>query len=397
VGRDVLGVKLPGTVAPVALATVVVTAKVMTLVIDPPGGANEAGAATTSLGPHLDVALFTVVQLLYLGLTCLLIARRPRHPITWLMAAIVLLTVLGGLSEAVTAQPVGAPEPLWWNIAAWYGTWYFVAFLSAFVLLFHLFPTGRPIRGSLAWGTRTAMLAAALITLWMMTGPADATGVPNPLEISAPSWITVPVSTLLAVAWLITVLTIIPILVVRFRRSHREERQQLKWFMFCTAAALGLYAMQPLFEQPLSDWLFLVAIVLPGIGIGVALLRYRLYDIDRIISRTSSYAVVTGILLATYVIVVTAVSRLLGSESSLAVAAATLTAAALARPALQRTQAIINRRFNRARYDAIQVIDDFGTRLRTRVDSHRVREDLVNTVNATLQPEHVTVWTRNGA
>jgi len=376
----------------VALATIVVTAKVMTLVIDPAGDANAAGAATTSLGPFLDVALFTVVQLLYLGLTCLLLARRPRHPITWLMVAIVLLTVFGGLSDAVTARPANVPEPLWWNLAAWYGTWYFVAFLSAFVLLFHLFPTGRPIQGRLAWGTRTAMVAAPLITFWMMTGPADATGAPNPLEISAPPWITISVGTLLAVAWLITVVTIIPILVVRFRRSYGEERQQLKWFMFCTAAALVIYAI-----QPLSDWLFLVAIVLPGIGIGVALLRYRLYDIDRVISRTSSYAVVTGLLLATYVIVVTAVSRLLGSQSSLAVAAATLTAAAIARPALRRTQGIIDRRFNRGRYDAIQVIDDFGTRLRTRVDSQRVQEDLVGTVNATLQPDHVTVWIRDRA
>ena len=310
---------LPRGVAPAALATIVATAKVVTLVIDPAGGAIEAGAATTSLGPFLDVALFTLVQLLYLGLTCLLIARRPRHPIPWLMAAIVLLTVLGGLSEAMTAQPVGVSAPLWWNVAAWYSTWYFVAFLSAFVLLFHLFPTGQPIRGRLAWGTRTAMFASALITLSMMTAPADATGVANPLEIAAPSWITIPVSMLLAIAWFFTVLTIIPILVVRFRRSRSEERQQLKWFMFCTAAALVTYAI-----QPLSDWLFLVAIVLPGIGIGVALLRYRLYDIDRIISRTSTYAVVTGLLLAIYVIVVTAVSRLLGSESSLAVAAATL-------------------------------------------------------------------------
>jgi hypothetical protein len=384
--------RLPRAVAPVALATIAVTAKVTTLVIAPAGGSDVAGAATQSLGPVLDVALFTVVQFLYLALTCLLIARRPRHPITWLMTAIVLFTVLGGLSEAVTAQPAGVPEPWWWNLAAWYRNWYFVAFMSAYVLLFHLFPTGQPIRSRWAWGTRTAIFAVVMITVVTMTGPADGPDVPNPLEVSAPSWITGPVSILLAIAWLITIATIIPILVVRFLRSQNEERQQLKWFMFCVSAALGVFWL-----QVFADWLFLVAIVLPGIGIGVALLRYRLYDIDRIISRTSTYAVVTGVLLAIFGLVVTTASSLLGNESPLAVAGATLTAAALARPVLLRTQAIIDRRFNRANYDALHVIDGFGTRMRTRVDSQDIREDLVATVNATLQPDNIGVWIRDDA
>ena len=381
----------PGTAAAAALATISVSVKVLTLVIAPAGGADEAGAATTSLGGFLDVVLFTVVQLLYLGLTCLLIARRPRNAITWLMVAIVLLAAFGGLSEAVMEQPRGVPESVWWNFGAWFGTWYFVAFMCAYVLLFHLFPTGRAIQGRLRWATRTAVLTATLTTVVVMFGPADGTNPPNPLQVSAPSWVARPLFGVLAVGWAVTLFSIIPILVIRFRRSRGEERQQLKWFMFCVTAALGLFWL-----QFLADWLFLVAIVLPGIGIGVALLRYRLYDIDRIISRTSSYAVVTGLVLATYAVIVTAITRLLGNESPLAVAAATLVAAAVARPALRRIQALVDRRFNRSRYDAIRIIDTFGTRLRNQVDPHHVREDLVATVNATLQPDQISVWIREG-
>lgn len=380
----------PGRLAAAALAIFAVTVKVLTLVVPPPGGAYAAAGAETGLAPFLDVTLFTLVQLLYLGLTCLLVASRPRHRITWLMAAIVVFAVVGGLSEAVT-QLDPSPTPWWWDLAAWIRAWYFAPFLGAYVLLFHLFPTGRPINGRLAWGTRAAFIATTLTTFVLMVGPADDQGVPNPLEVSFPEPISIPFTMVLAVAWVITLLTIVPILVVRFRRSSGEESQQLKWFSFCAAAAFGLW-----WAQPWAAWVFLVATLLPGIGIAVALLRYRLYDIDRIISRTTSYALLTGLLIATYGAVVTAVSKLVGTDSSVAIAAATLTAAALARPILRRLQQSVDRRFDRSHYDAIQTVETFGARMRDEVDPHEIRAMLVGTVTSSLNPRQVTVWVRDG-
>ncbi len=190
-----------GQIAAVALAIFAVTAKVLTLVVAPAGGVADAGGAQTGLGPFLDVALFTLVQLLYLGLTCLLVARQPRHVITWLMVAIVVFAVLGGLTEAVTQLDPGA---WWWDPAAWIRTWFFAPFLGAYVLLFHLFPTGRPIAGWLAWGTRAAVLATTLTTVVLMVGPADSPDAPNPLEVSFPYWVRTPFTTVLATAWVIT-------------------------------------------------------------------------------------------------------------------------------------------------------------------------------------------------
>jgi len=141
----------------------------------------------------------------------------------------------------------------------------------------------------------------------------------------------------------------------------------------------------------LDNWVVLAYTLIPA-SIGVAVLRYRLYDIDRVFSRTTSYAIVTGILLATYAIVVTLVSQFVPHASSVAVVVATLSAAALASPVLRRVQVTVDRRFNRARYDAIQTVDAFGAQLRHQVDPDRVRSDLAAVVAVTLQPDQVTVW-----
>ncbi|MCZ3388277.1 MAG: hypothetical protein LH645_03970 [Actinomycetia bacterium] len=142
--------------------------------------------------------------------------------------------------------------------------------------------------------------------------------------------------------------------------------------------------------------MFLAVVLLPGNGIAVALLRYRLYDIDRIISRTTSYTLVTGLLITTYGVVVAAVSKFVGTDSSLAITAATLTAAAMARPFLRRVQRSIDRRFDRSRYDAIQTVETFGTRLRDEVDPDQICRMLVGTVRSSVNPRQVAVWVRDG-
>ena len=128
----------------------------------------------------------------------------------------------------------------------------------------------------------------------------------------------------------------------------------------------------------------------------VAILRYRLYDIDRLISRTFSYAVLTGLLVGVYALVVTGVTRLLPVSSSQAVAVATLAAAALFQPLRRRLQSAVDRRFNRARYDAAQTVEAFTVRLRDEVDLETVRVDLLAVVGQTLEPKHAGLWLRPG-
>jgi hypothetical protein len=130
------------------------------------------------------------------------------------------------------------------------------------------------------------------------------------------------------------------------------------------------------------------------IAIGIAVLRYGLYGIDRLISRTLSYAAITGTLLAVYLLLVTTVSRIAPSSSSLAVAASTLTVAALFQPLRRRVQTVVDRRFNRARYDADRTVEAFSRILREEVNLDAVSSDLIETVHTTLQPATVGLWLR---
>jgi len=199
-----------------------------------------------------------------------------------------------------------------------------------------------------------------------------------------------------AVLFFTAVVLCLASLFARFRRGSEQARAQIKWLFLAGTITLGYLMLPP--ERGNNGWIDVLmgpVLVLIPISVGIAILRYRLYDIDRIISRTTSYAMVTGLLLATYLVVVTLASSLLpDSSNSLAVAAATLAAAALARPALNRIQALVDRRFNRARYDAQHTVDAFGNRLRSEVELATVTDDLVGAVHATLAPSNVALWIR---
>jgi hypothetical protein len=190
-----------------------------------------------------------------------------------------------------------------------------------------------------------------------------------------------------------------------WRRSSGERRQQLKWLM---AGALAL-AVTELVLQPLSEFgtnlsaatqgvlntASAVAIAVLPACLGVAILRYRLYDIDRIISRTLSYAIVTGLLVGVYAGLVLLATQVLSVKSPVAVAAATLATAALFNPVRRRVQRAVDRRFNRARYDADRTIEAFAARLQDSVDLAAVQADLAGVVHRALEPAHVTLWTND--
>jgi hypothetical protein len=357
---------------------------VVAFAIAPPGQQGAAGHAP-SPHPVADFVGFTSVQLLYLALSVVLLLRRPDNSISWLLGGLVTLMSLGVLSDALVK--VRGDSWSWWStFGAWYGSWWFAAMMACFLLLFHLFPTGRPVQGPWRAGSYVAMAAAAL-SLSLMFGVAD-DAPEGSFVIDVPAWLHSVQVVAVAGSWIAALLLVVPVLVVRYRRSASTERQQIKWFIFSVAASLFVWFL-------MNPWvlMFYVAAALPGIGVGIALLRYRLYDIDRVISRTTSYALVTGLVLGTYVAVVALVTRLLPQSDALAVAAATLAAAAIARPVLRRVQDVVDRRFDRARYDAQVTVDEFARGLRTRVDPELVVDQLLGVVHQAIHPAHVSVWT----
>ena len=184
--------------------------------------------------------------------------------------------------------------------------------------------------------------------------------------------------------------------VASWRRSSGERRQQLKWLMTGSAALVaGAVISTVLGTAAIGIACFLAGLVAFSLCVGVAVLRYRLFDIDRVISRTLAYTIVTGLLVGVYAGIVLLATEVLGfRHSTVAVAAATLAAAALFNPVRRRVQKIVDRRFNRARYDADRIIAGFAARLKNAVDLDAVRADLASSVQQTLEPAHISVWIR---
>ena len=193
---------------------------------------------------------------------------------------------------------------------------------------------------------------------------------------------------LISAAMLVSVVAV----VVRFVKSAGEERLQLKW---CAAAALALavvFVASVWVTSAALNVLQSVAFVGLWTAIAVAVLKYRLYDIDRVISRTLAYAIVTGLLVGVYAALVLLTTEVFRLHSTVAVAASTLAAAALFNPLRRRVQQVVDRRFNRARYDAEQTVAAFAARLKNTVDLDSIRDDLATVVGQTLEPAHLSLW-----
>jgi hypothetical protein len=178
-----------------------------------------------------------------------------------------------------------------------------------------------------------------------------------------------------------------------WRRSSGERRQQLKWLTAgLTVLVAGVVIDTVPGTAPIGSACFLAGLLVFSLCLGVAVLRYRLFDIDRVISRTLGYAIVTGVLVGVYAGIVLLATEVLGIHGTVAVAVATLAAAALFNPLRRRVQKVVDRRFNRARYDADRIVAAVATRLQDAVDLDVVRADLASSVQQALEPAHVSVW-----
>ena len=181
--------------------------------------------------------------------------------------------------------------------------------------------------------------------------------------------------------------------VLSWRRATGERRQQLKWLACGAAITLCVGLLGSTLSSAVSaSRLLEVGVIAMPIAIGVGILKYRLYDIDRIFSRTLAYAIVTGLLVGVYLSLVLLASLVRPSSSPVVVAGSTLIVAALFHPLRRRVQRVVDRRFNRARYNADQIVTAFAARLQDAVDLGTVRDELANAVHAALEPDHLSVW-----
>jgi hypothetical protein len=269
-------------------------------------------------------------------------------------------------------------------------------------LLLMVFPTGRlPSRRwrPVAWAAGAVFVLAALSSPLLPGSPADGLR-PNPIAIPALEGVLrLAYATANAVLFGVILAALVS-LVVRFRRATGVERQQLKWFAYGTALLLLLPTAGAVGAR-LGDTagnLLVAAIVsaLP-VTIGIAVLRYRLYDIDRLVNRTVVYGLLTVLLAGVYAGLVFALSQLLNpadQQSALAVAASTLVVAALFQPARRRIQGLVDRRFNRRRYDAARTVAAFSARLRDQIELGTLSTELLAVVDQTVQPVQVSLWLR---
>jgi hypothetical protein len=281
--------------------------------------------------------------------------------------------------------------------------WTWLLALSCPVFIAFLAPTGRP--ASPRWGIVLqveVVLFAIVSVVFALGDPAYQLGteaprmVPNPLYIPALG----PVYDFFNAAFVIYLVLFgagAAALVARFRASRGAERQQLKWILAGTVAMFALIGASNALPDPFGDICFALAMPTLPAAIGIAILRFRLYDIDRLISRTIAWALVTGTLAGVFAGLVVGLEQLLSPAtggSTLAIAASTLVAFALFSPLRRRVQALVDRRFDRARYDADRLVESLGARLRNETDPRRVRRAIEETVGGTLAPSTVTVWTR---
>jgi hypothetical protein len=373
------------------------------LAVSIPLGVMDHAAVSSGGGSLILVPVFGAVGFLVAW-------RRPDNRLGWLLLGAVGFLVLSGAAGSYAVLDYRQHHgslPLGWVAVLLQPGW--APAIALFGLSVLLFPDGRLPSPRWRWALWAYLTVAALwiagtvmISVWAIAAhhvQVDSGG--NLLAIDHPTgW---------AAWWGVVQGLFFPVLgacwlaslagqVVSYRRSSGDRRQQLKWLIGGSAIAVaGGLLVVPFSDSPdqglrIVGSIGLAAVLALPVSMGVAILKYRLYDIDRILSRTVAYAIITGLLLGVYAGLVLLATQVLGFASPVAVAASTLAAAALFTPLRRRVQRLVDRRFNRARYNADRTVAVFAARLQDAVDLDAVHTDLLSTVNASLQPAHLSVW-----
>jgi hypothetical protein len=367
-----------------------------------------AGALVLGLANRPEAPLYettsTIINPTFATLGALIVSRRPGNVIGWIFLA---CGVSGGVlmfsgQYATVALAPESPTLPGVALAAWLANLAQSSFVVSILFLVLLFPDGMlPSRRwrPLAWAMGT-FIAVSLIVVALSPGPiVEFPSVSNPFGVEAA---TLPGPVLAAgqLGVLACVVATILSLVLRFYRSRGEERLQLKWFTY--AATVGfttpllLNLLAPAAFEVLGRLLWTLGFLSLPVSIGIAILKYRLYDIDRIINRTLVYGTLTVALALVYLggvaLLQGGLRALTGQESTLAVVASTLAIAALFVPLRRRVQGFVDRRFFRKKYDATKTLETFSARLRDETDLKQLDAGLSGVVRETLQPAHVSLW-----
>jgi hypothetical protein len=349
-----------------------------------------------------------------------LVTRLPRHVVGWLLfgGGVLLAVSVGTMALAdygLNVHPGSVPGAVWFAILSGATGGSFIGFLGGFVPLY--FPTGRLL--SPRWRvvvllavvpTVSPLITSAFGPLTPGTYPA---GIVNPVALGGSGGQLVALlGTASTVVGVVALVLVIASLIVRYRRARGIERAQLKWFAAIGLLVIPTFLFAILASIPassgapsaplaiLSNAAWAIAsggLALLPVAIGIAVLRYRLYEIDRLVSRTISWAVVTatvGGLFVGFVLVFQAALAPLTRSNELTVAGSTLVAFGLFAPIRRRVQRLVDRRFNRSRYDAEQTVVAFAGRLRDEVDLEALRAEILATVTAAVEPSSVSLWLR---
>jgi hypothetical protein len=350
------------------------------------------------VGPVLSLVSATTVG-------AVLASRRPGHPVGWLLLVLGLSLAWGGVAPAYAAYGLLARPgalPAAHAVARNYSITVVTAQTAlSFVLL--LTPTGSLPSPRWRWWARVTTAAAAilLVALAVASGPLDPQYqvLGGPFDVRGQSGALLVVNQLALAFTTLAVVAGAGSLVVRFRRATGVERLQLRWVAWAAAlavlgavVALGGVAVG---ATAVVTWALSTCLAVLPLALGAAILRYRLYDLDHILSRTLTYGLLTLLLGGGYAVVVLGLGQLLGRDSSLVVAGATLAVAGVFQPARRRVQQVVDRRFNRRRHDTAQTIDAFGARLHQQIDLETLSTELLAVVDQTMQPTRASLWLRS--
>jgi hypothetical protein len=366
--------------------------------VPPHAGLDPGSAVLLLAGLSFDLALGAIIVL-----------RAEGHPVGWLFAigATMLGVVFGCWALSAALASVGGSE----TIRAWFSVVGAMLFTPAMILILPavamVFPTGTLPGPRWRWPVALVAVMASAATVIILILPAP---IVDDLENPVGRWFAWMPEPLVQVLGALTSLGTLAILLalilgvaavgIRFRRSHGDERAQLKWLLAATVPAailIPLSLSQVAAAIPFIDLASVATLSLVALAVALAVLRYRLYDIDRIISRTVSYAIVTGILAFVFVGAIIVFQALLApvlGSNPIAVAGSTLVVAALFQPLRSRVQRVVDRRFDRSRYDAERIVSAFSAHLRDDVDLESLEADVRNVVGRTVAPASVGLWMR---
>ena len=344
----------------------------------------------------------------------MLLAKRPTNPIGWILSAVALMVsifITGGAYATYVMVTRGQPDALA-VVGAWAFNWFWFLMLAlALIYLPMLFPDGRllsrrwlPVAVLAGISTSGIVLLNALVET-IPVNEAPGYGIANPIGIEGLGKVEdLPIFGVFTGLFLVAGFGAIASVVARFRRSRGVERQQMKLFAYVTVVLLGGAVLTGAISEATGvRWLEGISFVLSiaglvslPIAVGIAILRYRLYDIDVVINRTLVYGALTALLVLAYLGSVISLQyafrAFTSGNSQLSVVASTLLIAALFNPLRRRVQGLVDRRFYRRKYDAAKTLEGFGLRLRDETDLDTLSSDLVSVVEETIQPAHVSLW-----